>query len=375
VVGWRQFDSVCSNFRQAGNAYSLDGGLTWHNQRVFTEGTFRSDPVLVPTVTGSVCYLSLLETYYDSIFRSFDSGADWTLLQENATGGDKQWFTIDNTFSPGRGNMYQAWSTAGNNWGERQFSRSIDGGRTWEYPIFLPNYPIWGTLDVDDSGDLYIGGLADTYDAYFTCLKSTNAKYSNQTPSFPQVANVNLGGTLSYGATINPAGLSGQTFLAVDRSNGPTRGNVYMAASVAVNDANPLDFDFVRSTNGGLSWSTPIRLNEDLRNRGAFHWFGTFGVAPNGRIDAFWLDNRANTLATKSALYYRSSNDGGISWTKEVQVSPSFDPTIGYPNQNKIGDYMTVASDDKGANIAYSATFNNEEDIWFLHVPAPTNFP
>lgn len=29
VIGWRQFDAVLSNFRQAGWAFSLDAGQTW----------------------------------------------------------------------------------------------------------------------------------------------------------------------------------------------------------------------------------------------------------------------------------------------------------------------------------------------------------
>jgi hypothetical protein len=29
IIGWRQFDTVTSNFRQAGMAYSHDGGATW----------------------------------------------------------------------------------------------------------------------------------------------------------------------------------------------------------------------------------------------------------------------------------------------------------------------------------------------------------
>src|SRR5579862_8655705 len=192
VVGWRQFDSVKSNFRQAGNAYSVNGGGTWHNQPVLTPGTFRSDPVVYPTGNGNFFYLSLLESFYDSMFQSTNTGSTWNLNQANATGGDKQWFTVDTTNSVGHGNQYQDWSTAGNNFNEAQFSRSTDGGYTWEDPIYLPNYPIWGTLDVDSSGNLFIGGLADTYDTYFTCLRSSNAKYANQTPSFDQVVNVNL---------------------------------------------------------------------------------------------------------------------------------------------------------------------------------------
>ena len=29
VIGWRQFDTISNNFRQAGNAYSTDGGQTF----------------------------------------------------------------------------------------------------------------------------------------------------------------------------------------------------------------------------------------------------------------------------------------------------------------------------------------------------------
>src|SRR5262249_28420780 len=46
AISWRQFDSVTSDFRQAGHAYSLDGGRTWTNPGVLTPGTFRSDPVI-----------------------------------------------------------------------------------------------------------------------------------------------------------------------------------------------------------------------------------------------------------------------------------------------------------------------------------------
>jgi elongation factor P hydroxylase len=52
-------------------------------------------------------------------------------------------------------------------------------------------------------------------------------------------------------------------------------------------------------------------------------------------------------------------------------VSNSFNPFLGYPNQNKIGDYITIASDATGGNVAYAATFNGEQDIYFVRV-APT---
>jgi hypothetical protein len=61
-------------------------------------------------------------------------------------------------------------------------------------------------------------------------------------------------------------------------------------------------------------------------------------------------------------------------------VSPAFNPFIGYPNQNKMGDYITMVSDNTGSNVAYAATFNQEEDIYYVRVapgiaPTPTPSP
>ena len=107
--------------------------------------------------TGSFYYLSLLATFFDNMWRSLNGGMSWTNIAP-AKGGDKQWFTIDNTNSTGHGFQYQIWSTGGNNFGGRQFTRSTDGGGTWIDPLNIPNFPAWGTLDVDSTGNLFIGG-------------------------------------------------------------------------------------------------------------------------------------------------------------------------------------------------------------------------
>jgi hypothetical protein len=157
AIGWRQFDSIGSNFREAGWGYTTDGGLNWRFPGVLQNNVFRSDPVLTSDDTGRFFYLSLLGSFFDDLWRSLNFGQLWTPQGPGgATGGDKQWFTIDNTNSIGRGFQYQAWSTDGNNYGGRQFSRSTDGGFTWMDPINIPNSPVWGTLDVDSNGNLFI---------------------------------------------------------------------------------------------------------------------------------------------------------------------------------------------------------------------------
>ena len=197
TIGWRQFNSVASNFRQAGWGFTSNGGTSWTFPGVLENNVFRSDPVLDSGDTGNFFYLSLLETFFDNMWRSLDGGQSWTNIAP-AKGGDKEWFTIDNTNSTGHGFQYQAWSSSGNNFGGKQFTRSTDGGFTWINPVNIPNSPSWGTLDVDSTGNLFIGGV-NLGTGQIWCIRSTNAKNGGVTPGFDQSTAVNLGGDIDFG--------------------------------------------------------------------------------------------------------------------------------------------------------------------------------
>ncbi len=386
TIGWRQFNSVTSDFRQGGWGFTTDAGTTWTFPGVLENNVFRSDPVLGADTTGKFFYLSLRETFYDDMWGSLTGGQSWARLSfGDVSGGDKQWFTIDRTNGTGHGFQYQAWSTSGNNWGGRQFSRSTDSGVTWMSPIFIPNSPVWGTLDVDTNGNLFIGG--GDFGSSFYCVRSSNAQNPAVTPTFDQNVSINLGGSLLFGASINPGGLAGQIFLAVDRSGTATNNNIYMLATVEqLSASNGSDIMFSRSTDGGLTFSAPHRITDDPVNQNKWHWFGTLAVAPNGRIDSVWLDTRNAVNNTDSQLFYSWSTDGGVTWAPNVAVSNPFTPFEGYPVQNKIGDYITIVSDNTGGDVAYPATFNfnpnsgqHEEDVYYVRVfpsggstPTPT---
>ena len=384
AIGWRQFNSVLSNFRQGGYGYTTDAGVHWTFPGVLQNNVFRSDPVTNSDETGTFFYLSLLQTFCENMYRSTNGGQSWTELQPDglADGGDKQWFTIDKTNGPGHGFQYQSSDGINCSGNGVQFQRSTDGGITWQAPIVIPSEPTDGTLDVDTNGNLFIGGEGNT----FSCVRSSNAQIGNQTPTFDQVTqNINMGGDLSFGG-INPAGLDGMLFLAIDRSGGPTNNNIYMLASVAPPGRSTTDVMFVRSTDGGLTFSAPHKINDDPANPSKWHWFGTFSVAPNGgRLDAVWYDTRNAANNTDSQLFYSYSTDAGVTWSPNVAVTNAFNPSQGYPNQDKIGDYITIVSDNTGGNVAYSATFNfnpnrnqHEEDVYYVRVfpggqgPSPT---
>ena len=81
-----------------------------------------------------------------------------------------------------------------------------------------------------------------------------------------------------------------------------------------------------------------------------------------------WNDTRADSGGFDSELYYSFSTDGGVTWSANVALSPAFDPHLGWPQQNKMGDYFDMISDDLGANLAYAATFNGEQDVYYLRL-------
>ncbi len=366
AIGWRQFNSVTSNFRQGGYGYSTDGGVHWTFPGVLENNVFRSDPVLDSTAGSSFHYNSLRETFYTDEYNSSNQGQSW-LSFGPAEGGDKNWIKIDRTSGSGSGFVYELWSTAGNNYGGRQFTRSTDGGHTWMNPIFLPDTPVWGTMDIGPNGDLYLVGT-DGSQPSLRFLRSTNAKNGSVTPSFDLSVFVDMGGDLSYGVPVNPDGLGGQAWVAADRGNGPYRGYIYMLASVTGNSSNPLDVKLRRSRDGGVTWDPVVRINDDPTGQRRYHWFGSLSVAPNGRVDACWFDTRNDSSNVTSQLYYAYSTDGGATFSKNISITPSFNSTIGWPQQNKIGDYMTIISDDTGADICYPATFNGEQDVYFVRV-------
>lgn len=372
TIGWRQFDNISSNFRQAGWAFSNDGGRSWTFPGVLTPGIFRSDPVLDVDASGRVYYNSLRSeaTFFCEVFASDTSGYQWS-APVYAHGGDKQWMTVDRTSGVGEGNIYSHWNVSYSAVPGMDFNRSTNLGASFDTPVEMPASPYWGTTTVGPDGTVYVVGVSWEGPHPISVARSTTIADPGNPLGFDDSVSVDLGGepvAFAGSASPNPGGLHGQVWIASDHSGTATHGNLYVLGSVDPVGTDPLDVHFTRSTDGGSTWSAPVRINTDVQASNAWQWFGTLSVAPNGRIDVIWNDNRNDPTGYDSELFYSFSNDGGLTWSPGESLSPAFDPHVGWPNQEKIGDYYEMVSDRLGADLAWSATFNGGQDLYHLRI-------
>jgi len=352
AIGWRQFDAVESPFRQAGYGYTRDGGKTWTFPGSLTPGVFGSDPVLRSDPDGVLYYLSINDEEM-RLFKSYNGGAKWEYLRVAPEIRDKPWMAVDRTDGPGRGFGYIGWG--------RALIRSTDGGKSFG--------PEWGgvlsqALDVGADGTLYVAAGTSAW-------RSAGAPDRNRQPMLSPRSTPSDAPRAAFRRDPNrPIGSYGQSWIAPSRPEGPFRGYAYMLAHVlAREDANdPMDLMVWRRLEGN-DWSPGVLVNDDPPGEQAWQWFGTLTLAPNARLDAVWYDTREKQVSNLSQLFHSSSVDGGRTWSRNVAVSPVFDSQIGHPyGSGKLGDYIDAVSDDAGVNVAYAATFNGEQDVYFVRI-------
>ena len=92
-------------------------------------------------------------------------------------------------------------------------------------------------------------------------------------------------------------------------------------------------------------------------------------VAPDGRIDVVWNDTRATAPPTISEVYYAYSTDAVRATSRPgLPVSPSVRLDGGTPGAEQDRRLLSTWSRDEAdcAGLAWSATFNGEQDVYFL---------
>jgi len=366
AIGFRYYDTLETDLHDAGFAYTQDGGRAWSFPGVLAPVGSRYCSVLDADREGGFYYHTQRCPWDEcaDLFRSTDGGRTWS-GPFAATDGEKGWLGVDRSTGIGRGHIYIASGGA--------FGRSLDGGQSFQPPVPVDGY--FGTLRVATDGTVYVVGRS-TLAKGAPVSRSDDARDPRVVPSFNALTPAPLGGDTLNGGP-NRIGLLGQPWIDMDESDGPYAGSLYVLQSVKPQGVDPLEVHLARSVDGGQSWTGPIRVSDDPPDSLAWQWFGTLSVAPqSGRVDVVWNDTRNTTSDDESELYYAYSTDGGRTFSRNMPLGPVFDSTAGWPEwgiQRKLGHYYHMRSDEKGGRLAYAATYNGEQDVYYLHTVLDCN--
>jgi CSLREA domain-containing protein len=130
---------------------------------------------------------------------------------------------------------------------------------------------------------------------------------------------------------------------------------VYTASPAAGGADDPGNIFYIRSTDRGSTWSTPLQLNTDATTRA--QWGPSLSVNAQGLVFVSWYDER-NTTDDTLERFGRASTDNGATWGTESAISDVIFPKPLQPDGNIYASYVglynhAAFSNDGYGNIAY----------------------
>jgi hypothetical protein len=356
-------NSICA-FNINNLYYTLDGYNWVKNNPGFPGFGILGDPVMCYDSLG-VCYYAQLyqngATYGIAVMKTTNKGVSWvgpySAFSTNVGLSDKEWITADQTGGPFSNNIYLGWRQFGAS--GMRFVRSTNGGVNWSSPLTFAGGQ-GAYVSVGPNGNVQGGSV------YFAAVNGGAILVNRSTDGgvnfSPQVVAtaVSPPGVPCAGRWTVKDCIRNNEFprMAADNSYTSTRGNVYVV--YAGNPAGPdnADIYLVRSTDFGVTWSTPLRVNDD--NTITDQWLPSVSVDNiTGKIYVCWYDSRIDPAANLlTRLYAAVSTNGGVSFMANENVSDiSFNPNsmaVGQPGGEKyIGDY-----------IGNSAIYNTSYNVW-----------
>jgi hypothetical protein len=281
----------------------------------------------------------------------------WTHFCIHTGGSDdrESGWADNNPSSPFYGRMYVSWNDFSVGAAALSVTFSTDNGATWHSPVLVSNT---GTFirDVQITGDLatgdvYIAGMDEGGGGFphndtnyiFKSTDGGNTWTNTYTgPTFPgpgvgfvgyfAVMFADGGGYWRYEGWGEPAALNGVVHL------------VYAQHGTG---SDPGDIYYIRSTDGGVTFGTPFKLNTDATTRA--QWQPSLSAATDGSLFATWYDQRETDSCAKGnpavpcyRIWGRKSTDNGVSWLPDMLVSDIVTPL---PDQPDPGIVATYASD------------------------------
>jgi len=367
---------AANDFRIFGNSarlfFSNDAGNSWIPALVplsglsnFTEAT---DPAVAYDALGNVyCAMIHYQTFGngDGLFvnMSADNGATWknkaVEVKRNSDATvfeDRPAITVDNSSGTFKNNVYVTWTSLENENGRILFSRSVNGGASFENYIELATGKVHTTdVKVDQNGAVYVAFLLNNNT--IVVRKSVDGGLSFSAPV--------------TAATFEHSGIAyNNTFLL--KQNGTTgvkvrsfptlallNNHVYICYS-AKNAGDLSDIFMVKSLDGGATFSAPVKINND--NTGSDQFMPRADVR-DGKLYITWLDSRDDANNVTIAAYLGVSEDAGASFTNRRLATQDFNPSS-ILLKNYIGDYIGLAVGRENIISVWTDGRNNLFDVY-----------
>jgi len=241
-----------------------------------------------------------------------------------------------------------------------KFSRSTDRGLSWSDAITISDRSgdcidedntVEGAVPcVGPNGEVYVswaGPLGLMFD------KSTNGGTSWNIDKF--VSTIPGGWDYAVPGIYRTNGLP---VTACDTSQSPFRGNIYINWTDQRNGTGNTDVFLTKSTDGGNTWSSVKKVNDDNTTRHQFFTWMTIDQTTGVLYFVFY--DRRNTSNNLTDVYVARSIDGGETFENFKVSESSFDPS----SNIFFGDYTNIAAMNKMVYPIWMRLDTNTLTVW-----------
>lgn len=333
---------------------SADNGATWSEGRPLCacKGSGQFDPIIEVVPSTGAVYALYMNGFNVLFTKSTDRGRTWSAPVK--TWGNVSWNDkpVLATSDDGK-DVYVSWNgpTGGDAWA----AVSHDSGATWTQTKLVDSDRYFYAFDADvaSDGTVYFSESALVYTSAGNSSGVVDAIEHHVFVSTDKGATWQdrLVATVQPGVPCDAAGCladfyTGHTALSVDAS-----GAVALLYDGATTFQGLQSISAVRSTDRGATWSAPVVLSKSGENATA----PAVESRGSGDVRAWYYETSGGGNDDAWNVWYRRSTDGGATWTAPVKLSDA-PGGAGYKTSagflEVYGDYGEIAITNTGKTIA-----------------------
>jgi|GEM_PF-677529 len=366
--------------------WTTNTGTNWVGFNNPPFGTNSGDPAAVIGTNGNF-YMGYIDNPGgNGISRSTNNGTNWTSYTVTPNPGvlaDKNHLMVDKKVgSPYENRLYAAWTDFGGvNEDDICLKISTDNGQTWSainnLSSTLNSFNQGVNIQTGPNGEVYSAwamydGSFDREDA-IGFSKSTNGGVTWAPSRVYGALTPNASFNFGIRGSLKPTSIRVASFpsMAVDRSGGVNNGNIYITwpqRGVTPAGSDP-DIVLIRSTNGGTTWSAPVRVNNDPLNNGRDQYYPWCTVDQNtGQLNIVFYDSR-NTTNDSTGVFMATSTDGGVTFENFQVSDQNFRPKpISGLAGGYQGDYIGITAANNKAYPFWADDRTGNYQAWITEV-------